>query len=55
MEEDIHNYSTTVMFRGAPCISVNIDCTKKADQILEIPGLGDCYRYCFKNPYMLNE
>ena len=29
MEEDIQNYSPTVMLRGTPCISVNIDCTKK--------------------------
>ena len=42
MKEDIQNYLPTVLFRGTPCISVNIDCTKKADQILEIPGLGEC-------------
>ena len=33
MEKDILNYSPTVMFRGTPCISGNIETTKKADQV----------------------
>ena len=29
-------------------ISGNIDCTKKADYILEMPGIGEFCGYCFK-------
>ena len=40
MEEDIQNYSPTVMFRGTPFISGNIESATKADHILEMPRLG---------------
>jgi len=37
------------MSRGTHCISSNIDSTKNADHIFEMPGLGDFYGYCFEN------